>query len=281
MEAAIPIGIVTRNRVVYLDVTLRSLSGTTLSENQPVVIFDDASDQGCALSYLYGDGPVEVPRHWPQRDRGWRTYGLDIVNQQDRTPVGVCGRVLVQRLAHEPLGVVNASCRAIRYLFDLYPTAPGVFLLQDDEVFNADWQQRMLAVVRGVTPGAPLGVLAGCRLNRQLRVQDRQREVLLVTSSVTAQCLYISREGFVASRSWFQANHKRREAFDDSLCKAVRRGGHSVCLINPFVCQHIGMVSLVRPRVGWTSRGGSGRVGLAARPPYVVADVVKNFIACD
>lgn len=276
-----PIGVLSRNRVAYLDVTLRSLSGTILPADQPVVVFDDASDHGSALAYLYGDGPVEVPRHWPVRDRGWRNYGLDVVNRHDRTPLGLTGKVLIHKLHREPLGVVNASCRAIRYLFDLYPTAPGVFLLQDDEVFNMDWQQRMLAAAQGATPGGPLGVLAGCRLNRPTRRQDRDRGVLLVTSSVTAQCLYVTQAGYAGARDWFHAHHNRRESFDDLVCKAIRRAGRTVCLLNPFVCQHIGMVSLVRPRVGWTSRGGSGRVGLAARPPYMMADVVKNFIACD
>lgn len=277
---AIPIGIVTRNRVAYLDATLRSLSATELPQPQPLVLFDDASDDPATLAYLYGDAPVDVPRHWPTRNQSWRRHGLDVLNRNNPVPQGLAGKVLLHRLASNPLGVVNASCRAVSRLLAMYPAAPGAFLLQDDEIFNFNWRARMLHAAAGCTPGGSLGVLAGCRLNRPLRVQDKRSSVVLVTKSVTAQCLYITRHGYEAARGWFEQQHTRRQGFDDHLCRAMRRGGHAVCMVNPFVCQHIGMVSLVRPRVGWTSRGGSGRVGLAAHPPYVLADTVKDFLAC-
>ena len=54
----IPIAIVTKNRHQYLDITLRSLSATTLPNDQAIIVYDDASDDKDTIKYLYSNDDV-------------------------------------------------------------------------------------------------------------------------------------------------------------------------------------------------------------------------------
>ena len=132
-----PIGIVTRNRHKYLDVTLRSLSATRMPEDQKVVVLDDASDNPHTKRYLYTDKFVELKEQWPNTPE-WKRIGLNVVRSRDKGK-GLKGRVKVVRLAQRPQGVVNGSCAAIRKMMELFPKEcanEGLIMLQDDVVFN-------------------------------------------------------------------------------------------------------------------------------------------------
>ena len=49
-------------------------------------------------------------------------------------------------------------------------------------------------------------------------------------------------------------------------------------LIHPFVCQHIGVRSLVHPEEFWLQRGEGGRTGYEASPPYALAGEVPQML---
>jgi hypothetical protein len=274
-----PIGLLTRNRHVYLDATLRSLSATGLPAKQPVIVFDDASDEQATVAYLYGSSLIPAGDPWP-RVPAWGPLGLDILWKQYRSPHGLLGKVAVERLGGTPLGVVNASCQMICRLFKRYPDAPGVILLQDDVIFNHDWYMQML-INAGRTEMGPIGLLSGCRLNKPLKTEYAKMSLLRLTHSTTAQCLYLAREAYEREKEWFSSEHNLRSGFDNHLCTTVRRSGHVVCMTNPAVCQHTGLLSLVRPKLGWHARGKRGRISYEARPPYVLADRIKTFAPCE
>lgn len=276
MSALLPLAILTRNRAAYLDVTLRSLSATTLPEEQPLIVYDDTSDEPATATYLYKDLPVTCGRPWPQNNPQWDAAGLHIVNKRHRVPQGLQGRVRVEPVAAQPLGVVNASCQMICRTFARYPAAQAAIFLQDDVVFNADWYARLTAEASAIAAQRPLGLLAGCRLNRPLASSAPS---VLLGNSITAQCVLLTRSAFEQARAWFESRHQLRNGFDNHLCTAIRRIGQEVHLINPAVCQHIGLVSLVRPKIGWRARGKRGRICFEAKPPYVLADAVKVFHA--
>lgn len=273
----VPIGIVTKDRVPYLDVTLRSLSATELPEGVQVTVFDDASGSAEAQRYYETNKTIQVETHWPT-SRVWREkLGLGVINDNPVAPVGIHGRVNVRRLAKEPLGVVNASCRAVCRLFDHNPEAPGIFLLQDDVVFKADWYNRMLATIAAADQFTtlPVGLLAGIKINQKLRFEGDPPPA--TRSGVTAQCMYISRDCYQALlRNYFGKDHTIRKRFDDTLRRNVDGAGFWAGCIFPFVCQHVGIKSLVRPGKRW-DQGTKGRVGYYVQPPYALADEVKRF----
>lgn len=266
-----PIGILSRNRAAYLDVTLRSLSATTLPTDISVRVFDDASDDKTTLGYYNRSGDSLLNYTWPI-DPKWAARGFSVLPVGEVTRSGIAAKVAITQ-AKSPRGVVAASCDAVSRLF-AGTNAAGVFLLQDDVLFNADWYHRMLDTVARsseFTP-KPVGVLAGIKLNHSLHAKAGQ---LAIPSGITAQCLYISRQAFDSVPFLTQPpNVKQR--FDDLLRKSVERAGLWGGVIYPFVCQHIGVKSLVRPHKRWAV-GSTVRVGLYSMPPYAMSDEVRQW----
>ena len=272
----VPIGIVTRNRVAYLDVTLRSLSATTLPDRIPLTVFDDSSNSRTSQRYYTTNNRCQIDDHWPTGKMWRETLGLGVINNS-ALPRGIKGEVQVHKLGKEPLGVVNASCEAIRQLFEANPNAPGVILLQDDVIFKADWYETLCRVAQ--TPEnfgeQQLGLLAGIKLNTKINWPAEPKPVL--ASGITAQCLYISRAGFEAlGETYFKKKHTIQKRFDDTLRRAMDNNKLWAGVIFPFVCQHFGVKSLVRPKKGW-HQGAKGRVGFYVHPPYALANAVKRF----
>lgn len=269
----VPIGIVTRNRVGYLDVTLRSLTASTLPSDVPVVVFDDGSDDLTTQLYLTTNEQVSSAKSWPSHQTWRATLGLGIINDRNTPPVGVKGLLQVDQLGKSPKGVVEGSCEAIRRLFAAYPHAPGVILLQDDVLFKEDWYSRLTTVALEHTFSRPLGVLAGLKLNH--RYKDIGNPLPPVyPSGITAQCLYISRA--CLKLDMLKRPQKSKVKFDDTLRRGAAKAGLWAGVILPFVCQHFGIKSLVRPARGW-SRGKNGRIGYYVQPPYVLAEGVRSF----
>lgn len=270
----VPIGIVTRNRVTYLDVTLRSLSGTHLPANVPVVVFDDASDDRATVAYLHTDQPVTIPRSWPEH-KTWRSQlGLGVINDYDIMPKGIKNKVKVERLSPKPLGVVEASCEALRRLRLQNLDAPGVILLQDDVVFNADWYTRMVATATMTTFPQPLGVLAGIKINHDF-LFGKQLQPPVLASGITAQCLFVTHNA-IATLDMFNHQQREKKEFDTTLRRRLAANGFWAGVMLPFVCQHFGVQSMVRPKRTW-HRGARGRVGYYSHPPYTMTREVKQF----
>lgn len=271
----VPIGIVTRDRIAYLDVTLRSLSDTRLPAGTSVVIYDDHSAEKTTKDYYHTNKIVQVATDWPT-SASWKSQGLSIINDYYALPVGIHGMVDVYSLAAKPLGVVNASCRAICHLFDNHPAATGVILLQDDVLFKHDWYSQMLRVASQwmLYADRPLGVLAGLKLNH--RIDIRGEPPLAVPTGITAQCLYVSRLAYQRSFSYFHKEHKIDKKFDDTMRREISNAGLWAGCIYPFVCQHFGIQSLVRPTRSW-SQGTKGRVGYYIEPPYAMQPAVRKF----
>lgn len=273
----VPIGILTRNRAVCLDATLRSLSATRLPDDATVVVYDDASDDAAARRYLDTDDVFPVVHRWPSCS-AWREAGLGFLEDN---PVlhGVAGQVEIVRLGDRPLGVGNASCRAICDLFARCPNAPGVILLQDDIVLTADWYERLAGQLRVVfTPGLAQGLVAGMHLDhrdwhRHIKPPRAPRTVQFCS----AQCYLVTRELFARARAWFGRTDHEPKNFDKFLCQESHRRECEVQLLAPYVCQHFGVESLIRPHLEFF-RERTGRIGLAARGPFAIADRVRSFL---
>jgi hypothetical protein len=268
-----PIGILTRDRVGYLDVTLKSLSASYLPDTSPLVVFDDASEQSHTEAYYTGQAVPLQHTRWPK----WHNdLGIDPVIKTAGLPQGIGGLVTVVRLSTQPLGVVNGSCLAICQMFERYPEADGVFLLQDDVIVNADWCTRMLEIANDRSLfDRPLGLLAGIKLNQRVRFTGSEPKV--INSGITAQCLYMPREAYAKLLPlYLQKHHTIKKRFDDTFRRAVSDAGFWAGTIYPYCCQHIGAVSIVRPGKQWQV-GSKGRVGYYAAPPYAIGTTVRPF----
>ena len=271
----VPIGICTKDRVGYLDIMLRSLSGTQLPEDVSVTIFDDGSTDAATRRYYETQETIPCVRKWPEAEDWREKLGLRIVSDAP-PPVGIAGRVPVVDLGTPSKGVVEGSREAACRMFAAAPAAKGIFVLQDDIVFKEDWYVRMTETVAACHTFAdePVGVLAGIKLNTVARFPE-ETAPRAVASGITAQCLYISREFFEAV-PFFKKHHTHRTRWDDRLKWAANAHGFWGGVCYPGTCQHFGVASTVRPHRRWRWRPG-GRVSYCVHPPYTMAKEVRQF----
>jgi hypothetical protein len=271
----VPIGIVTRNRHKYLDVTLRSLSCSEYPEKPSLTIFDDGSNNADTVSYLYTAKTVSLGQAWPT-DKYWQRLGLGGIRSRTSGP-GLVDLVDVVKLGKRPQGVVNATCDAIRRLCAAHPdeaAKDGVIILQDDVVFNVDWLTRLAEERQRLeAAGENPGLLAGVMLNRNITAT--KSAILIGRRAATAQCYWLLPAGLARANQWLNTVHDTKKGFDDKLTLIIQRKCN-VFLINPPVCQHIGLVSLVRGR-RWRWCSVQGRVGYTAKGPYPLAAQVMKF----
>jgi hypothetical protein len=269
------IGIVTHNRWTYLDLTLRSLSGSRLPLETELAIFDDSSFPWGSRMYYESRDEIEMEE---PRLRGIDpdgALGLSFLPTRWKAR-GIEGLARVERVAAEPVGVVNASCHALVRMMQRHPSANGFILLQDDVVFNADWMERMLgAVDLRFRPDRQQGIVAGMTISGPQRRKDEAH----VSNELFASAqIYMFRPKFLASIwDWLTEPHEERRNWDKIICRMAIDRGFEVHLLHPFVGQHFGVLSEVRPDLKWGQNGGLGRVGLESDPPYAFADQVANF----
>lgn len=240
-----------------------------------LIIFDDASQELNAHQYLYGDGPVDVDVKLPN-DKFWHDQDLGhVVSRTDAT--GIKGKIAVVRMGDTPKNVVNATCLAFSWMVEMFGPEHGIVMLQDDVVFNHDWLDRMIAAQAHTVPGAPpLGLITGSWSNCP-NPDPREPITYVPSRGITAQCYFVTPTGIAAVYDWTKRMHPYNKGFDNKFCANIRTGGASVYRMHPAVCQHIGIVSTVRPHWGWRRHGAQGRVDLTARGPFGLADQVRSF----
>src|SRR4051812_17268072 len=226
-----PIGFVTRNRAVYLDATLRSLSASDLPDDLSVVVFDDASDDAKTRAYLDTDDRFQLLHEWPRSD-AWNLLGLGFL-PNDPTLRGIASRVEVQAAGPRPMGVVNSSCAAIREMFRRHPNSPGIILLQDDLVLNSNWYERLVTAARRSSTAIQRGLMAGLHFDRYL-TSGTFAVGLTEMHYYTAQCYYLTRTMYDRLHSWFQRLNHPLCDFDRRICYLAQSNGFSVELLKPF-----------------------------------------------
>jgi GT2 family glycosyltransferase len=268
----IPIGIITRNRPVYLDATLRSLSGSSLPVNVPLVIYDDASDDLAARRYLNTNDTWQVEHAWPKW-LAWQTAGLGFLTDNP-TITGIAERVPVVPIAETSVGIGNAQAYAVRDLMRRFPDSEAVILLEDDVVFNPDWYERLIAQIgKALVRGGKQGLVAGFKVGGDLSWTKT-----LLQRFVSTQCVLLRRTLFEQFEPWFDRTDHSTQNNDVELCEQVRRVGYEIQLLVPYVGQHIGVVSQVRPELSFYDPANTGtRFGKHAAPPYAWAETVRAF----
>lgn len=222
----IPIGILTKDRVGYLQATLTSLRASDLPEGIPITIYDDDSTDPDTRRYLDTTDTFQIKHRWPTAT-AWQAAGLGFL-PDNPTVTGLGGGTVNVG----PSKVTAASCRAICHLFDAHPKAPAIILLQDDVVFDAGWYQK---ITSRLTVGEKLGMVAGMHIDKGM------------TKYCTAQCCMITREVFELCRSWMESAHEMHKCFDVQLCRKIGQQRYKIVVMDPYVCQHTGAESIIRP----------------------------------
>jgi len=265
----IPIGIITRNRPVYLDATIKSLLATDLPADIDITIFDDHSDSEDARRFLGTADHFRIEHEWPQSQE-WLDEGLCAGLQDDPIVEGIAGRLKVRTIDHEAsVGVGRASAAAILEMFGRHPRARAVILLQDDIVFRYDWYRLMIdRIGESYRPGWHQGIVSGFHLD----YRDRDNPKWPWTARMTAaQCMLIRRELFTTIRSWLMRPDHPGKNWDMRLCDKAFGAKYELHLRYPYVVQHIGYESLVRPNVI-----SETRIGYGSKGPYCFSSLTEE-----
>jgi len=262
-----PIIVRSRNRPVYLDVTLKSLTASNIPNGVDLVVMDDCSDQKEAKLYVDTDDIIRLPEQcmWLGPGHGkWKTYVGDI--QPVEQLVGIKSRYNIIK-PESRKGVRGGVFWAINYMFEHYPHAECINCIEGDAVFNADWYEasvmgwRARKNLKGPN-GDRLGLLScydrkGKNTGAQMGVAWRS---LRRMSSGRWNCgngiggvhYLVTREFWEHSKKAFQVKHNAGARAGDTMLQGFcANADFSIAVTTPSYCQHIGIESTAWPAKGW------------------------------
>lgn len=261
-----PIGILTKDRPLYLDATLRSLSGSGINQPAPLTVFDDASGTRAGFLHLHSNYQtwIEVEKCWPVFPKELQIPlrpGMKMVQ-------GLRGLVNIETIGEDSLGVWGASCFALNYLAAKYPESNGFLLMQDDILLKPDWFGKLSEAIAIAPPKT--GIISGLTVVHQKSFPAG----IVKVDNVTAQLLYITREFYNAGLDFFTAPVTQRRYFDSAICCLARERDYSIQLLSPYIARHIGIDSAVNPGQTWEPFKQEQNVA----GPFAWAANVRNFL---
>lgn len=282
----IPIALRTRNRPVYLDITLRSLCATKLPEDPRITILDDCSDDPITITYLTTDSKIELPtpQNWPDGD-GWkaRVGNLPVISSIE----GIASKVDVIQPPSKK-GVRGGIFWCIDTMMERYPESPEIIIIEADTVFNEDWYLATLRAFESCYDqkgpnGDYLGLLTAYdRKPRSLPRGDHPgwtwRSVKRLSNGNWGCGNGIGGVMYLVTRPFYEAaidSMKKRyqpglRAGDTALQACCARHQFSIAATVPSFIQHIGVESLAWPEKSW-------RHARNFKTPFVLASEVPQL----
>lgn len=262
-----PIIVRSRNRPVYLDVTLKSLTASNIPDGVDLVVMDDCSDDEVAKRYVETDEIIELPDpcNWLGPDnKKWKGNVGNIVPVKQL--VGIKSRYEIVQ-PEKRKGVKGGVFWAINYMFEHYPDAQAINCIEGDAVFNADWYE---ATVKGWRDkrdvkgpnGDHLGLLS-CYDRKQKNRKGKMRSVwrsLRKLSSGRWNCgngiggvhYLVTREFWEKCEKGFHKEYPPGARAGDTMIQGMcANSDFSIACTAPSYCQHIGIESTAWPAKGW------------------------------
>ena len=262
-----PIIVRSRNRPVYLDVTLKSLTASNIPDGVDLVVMDDCSDDDIAVRYVDTDDIIKLPEQcvWLGPDHGpWKAYvgGIMPVSQL----VGIKSRYNIIK-PETRMGVRGGVFWSINYMFENYPDAECINCIEGDAVFNADWYE---ATIKGWRTkrsdkgpnGTKLGIIS-CYDRKAKSPNAPMNSIwrsLRKLSSGRWNCgngiggvhYLITREFWEHSKKSFHVKYNAAARAGDTMLQGMCANAQfSIACTSPSYCQHIGIESTAWPAKGW------------------------------
>jgi len=283
MPSKYPIGIRARNRVGYLDITLRSLMATNLPKDQDIVVLDDCSDDEDTQKYLFTSDEItlENPVVFKQ-DQEWKKFVGDlpgvskVVGIKDKFPV-------VQPETKK--GVRGGVFWCVDKMMEMFPEANAVIIIEADVVFHRDWYtESVKAYLRMRNTKGPMGESLGI-------LSAYNRKPGAVKDGETINCgwrtlsrkpgnptkwncgnglggvmLLVTRPFYSKAIDGFKVEHKPELRSGDTAIQALcAMNEFNIANISPSLIQHIGIDSTAWPDKGW-------RLAKRFKKPFVIKE---------
>jgi len=264
-DVVFPIAVRTRNRPVYCDVTLKSLVATNLPDGLSPIVIDDCSDDEIARRYVDTDEDIELPEEhvWLDTPKWIQHVGKIEATKQLR---GIKSR-FEQMNPRKQKGVKGCLFWGIDNLFQTFPDAEGVVMVEGDCVFHEDWY---LAIVNAWQEhkdeegpnGKGIGLLSAYDRkgkNAKSNMGFAWRSLRRLSSGrwncgngIGGVVYLVTRPFYEVAKSAMQKNYSPAARGGDTTIQGYCANKKmSIAVTSPSYCQHIGVQSTAWPNKGW------------------------------
>ena len=263
----IPILIICKDRVQYLDITLKSLSGTTPS-NVPIYVVNDKTNNQNMIKYLTTNQQISLTNFQYPNDKAWNKYigNLPIFNNVK----GICGKVNV---------IMNTSQKTLPNAFKrifMETKSSYIIRIEDDVVFKNNWYDIMCQHISD-----DVGILEGhfvadsCQGHKKLSHYSEKFDELEGNNG--GQVMRVSRQLFSMSKC--MNDNPDVLGTDFIWINECRKLGMKVLMTKPRIAQHFGINSEFwkKEQRKFFIDGIINRGDPTVFPPYNIVEEIKNF----
>jgi hypothetical protein len=256
----IPVMVLCKDRVPYLDITLKSLSATTPA-NVPVYVLNDGSELPDMRNYLTTGRLLDIGTTAYPTHATWRKYVGSLPDNRMVYGVGDKVNVILHRGDH----ALDAGMRKIF----TETSASHLIRVEGDVIFKDGWYEIMCQETE-----QRVGILEGFVMaEKPARLTPYSSHFDEVQGRNTGQLMRIARSVIPALGS-----NPVVKGTDTEWLKKCRRAGMQVLATRPRVCQHIGIESeywLPNEKPFFDSAFNRGDATVL--PPYALSHEVKRF----
>lgn len=233
----IPVLVTCKDRIRYLDITLKSLSAT-LPKEVEVYLSDDGSIN---QQYLKTNEIIKLHDDYkfPNDDENWKKYIGFLNNCSQITGIKNKVNVFYWKKCR---GILNFTL-ATHWIFNNH-NCSHVIKIQDDVVLKKNWYEKFCEILSN-HPSA--GIVSGFRYffaNAELKKLDEDTEEI-IDGYCGGLLMALSYSAFNKNPEFRRtANNKTRD-MDEFWIDNCRTTGLQVLVTTPGMCQHIGYNSII------------------------------------
>jgi len=269
-----PIIVLCKNRLRYLDATLRSLSATTNLQSQ-VYVVNDGSDNPHMVRYLTTNERIPLTKDLFPNDSRWNQISGDLPNflfaKGIRSKTGI---MLFKKSKY-----IRNFSHAVKLVFERH-NCSHIIRVEGDVLFKQGWHQRFIQIIGQSPPN--VGLISGFRhIFDNPVLKDNDNHTQNITRGTTGSQLYaISRTLCRKDESLVDNESDLKEGADDFWFDGCRKANMERWVTSTSMCQHIGYKSEVykgRKEFMVSDKHGVRAIDPNIFPPYAMEDEVSDF----
>lgn len=267
---ATPILVLCKDRVRYLDTTLKSISASVPSTTS-VYISNDGTKNSKMIEYLTTNHRVLLDSHtYPNEHTGWQTYVGHIPNEQVAT--GIAKKAIVF-MRNDCSGIRNLG-QAVQRIFDTSDTH-NLIKVEDDVIFKKGWYEKLISALV-VNPN--FGLVSASRYFFDNPVlKDHDRRIQQLTNGYTGGNIMIISRKLYQSSTKLTRNNNRSILHNDNLWfDECRSTGLFTGVTRKSLAQHIGVITEANHKP-YMNGNQIVKVAFDLNPPYCLNPEVQNF----
>lgn len=227
-ESLPPVVVLAKDRIRYLDTTLKSLFAS-LPKNVTIYVSCDSPSED-VIQYLTTNQMINI-NGYEYPDNEWWMNKIGLLN--NKTTFGISGRIriIIHKSGTKGLGLT------FNKVAELHPRATHIIRVEDDVIFKINWYQKMLNAFRH----KDIGIISGLRhFYNNVKFKNYSDDLEELIEGYTGGVnLGISRK----MCPFLLSNVKTINDNDDFWINQCRSINLKICVFKKGICQHIGVIS--------------------------------------